>query len=248
MSPWSAISSGAAVMLMGGLVMPVVQAEPDAGTLTLFADGEALANDGFLAPRLTRDGWTLQFTSVAVTLANIVAHRTDPPYDAGSGGPLVAEGSAPLIEAPLTVELVTANETGLVEVASVVAPVGFYNALSFDLVPGANDASIVLEGRGRRGEHVVDFRLISSDRMRHRCGEYVGEVRKGLLVPGGAADLVVTFHLDHLFGRADLPADDAMNEAALGFDAFASGGEQRFSLAQRHLGHVGEGHCRVEPL
>jgi hypothetical protein len=82
----------------------------------------------------------------------------------------------------------------------------------------------------------------------HACGEYLGDMRKGFVTVGGVADLEITLHLDHLFGRADKPADDEMNPDAPGFDAFASGGRHQFSLEGVHVGHVGEGHCHDAPL
>ena len=56
----------------------------------------------------------------------------------------------------------------------------------------------------------------------------------------------MTFHLDHLFGNAELGAGDALNKGAIGFEAFAKGGKQTIALKGQHLGHAGEGHCNVQ--
>jgi len=228
----------------GSVIADVGHALAETGELTLVADGEALATEGFLPPALTKDGWELRFESILVTLANVTAHQTEPPYDAESGKPIEAVTSVMLVEGPITLDLAATG--GGVEVTTVEAPAGFYNALGWDLVPGEDGASMTLIGTATRDGETVDFRLVTSDAVRHLCGEYVGDERKGILEAGGTASLDATFHLDHLFGRADQPADGAMNTGALGFDPFAAGGEHGFALDGLHVGHVGEGHCHVE--
>jgi len=228
--------------------MASTAAVADTARLVLLADGEALATEGFLAPRLSRDGWELRFSSVRATLANVVAHQTEPPYDATSGAAIDGTVSVRLLEGPLTVDLTAVDAGGLVTVAAVDAPVGFYNALAWDLVPGADGTSLLLSGSARRADHHVEFRIHTGDAVRHRCGEFIGDARLGVLREGGSAELQVTFHLDHLFGRADKPADDGVNLQAPGFDPFSDGGDQHLSLDGLHIGHVGEGHCHVEPL
>lgn len=220
----------------------------ETGRLALFADGEDLATDGFLAPKLTRDGWEVRFESIHATLANIVAYQTEPPYDADSGAPIDGAVSVTLLEGPLTVDLVQVGDSGKVEIGETEAPAGFYNALAWDLVPGEEGASLRFTGTASRNGETVAFTLSTGDAVRHLCGEYVGDTREGFVTAGGEAGLDVTFHLDHLFGRADRPADNDMNQGALGFDRFADGGDQTFSLAGLHVGHVGEGHCHVDPL
>lgn len=214
-----------------------------AGHLTLFATGEALATSGFTAPELTRDGWMLEFTSVMATFDQITAWRTDPPFMADRAA---IAGAALPVGGPFTVDLVDADDTGRVALARVEATTGHYNALSWALVPGADGFSLVLEGVARRDGREVAFTLRTSESLTHACGEYLGETRKGFVADGGTGDLEITLHLDHIFGRADKPAGNAMNLAALGFDGFATGGVQDISLNGMHLGHVGEGHCHVE--
>ena len=220
-----------------------------AGTLTLFASGEDLATEGFADPRLTRDGWALEFSRILVTLDRITAWQTDPPFLAD--GPEIS-GVALAFPGPVTVDLVAAGAEHRVALATQDAPEGQFNALSWAMVPALEGEftgqSLVLEGVARRGAEEVAFTLVTADAIAHACGEYLGEVRKGFVTEGGAADLEITLHLDHLFGRADRPAVGEMNAKALGFDAFSGGGEQAFSLEGLHLGHVGEGHCHDRPL
>lgn len=125
---------------------------------------------------------------------------------------------------------------------------GHHSAMGRTPVPGPDGASLVLEGVARRDGQEVAFTLRSPDSVFLACGEYLGDLRKGLVSETNGADLEVTLHPDHLFGRADKPADDPMNRDAPGFDPFAPGRVQDVTLDGPHLGHVGEGHCHVIPL
>ena len=211
-----------------------------AGSLTLFASGEDLATEGFNAPKLSKDGWALEFNRITATFDQITAWQTDPPF--------MAEGSeitgvALPFDGPFTVDLVDADDADRVALATVDAPAGHFNALSWALVPGDDGFSLVFEGIARKDGQEVEFTLRSADSVAHACGEYLGDARKGFVTEGGEADLEITLHLDHLFGRADKAEDDEMNLEAIGFAPFAAGGEFDLSLEGLHLGHVGEGHC-----
>lgn len=229
-----------AMFLAFGLAGTAAQAD----SLTLFASGEDLATEGFNAPKLSKDGWALEFTRILATFDQVTAWQTDPPFMAD--GPEIV-GSAVAFPGPFTVDLVDADETDLVELASVDAPEGHYNALSWALVPAAQgDAegfSLIFEGVARRDGAEVNFALATADSVMHACGEFLGDIRKGFVAPGAPGELEITLHLDHLFGRADRDPEGAMNTEAIGFDGFASGGLHEFSLGGLHLGHVGEGHC-----
>jgi hypothetical protein len=220
------------------------------GSLAMFANGEALATEGFIAPALTRDGWELRFDRVLVTVAGITALQTDPPYDAQAGGVPDAAGTVDLdTGGPVTIDLTETGEDGRVLIGSTEAPEGHYNAVAWSVVPAAAGdwagRSMVLVGAATRDGKAVPFTLTSTDTHEYVCGEYVGDARKGFVTAGGVAELELTFHLDHVFGRADKGADDPMNQKALGFGPFASGAEQAIELAGLHIGHVGEGHCAV---
>ncbi|MCC5957274.1 MAG: hypothetical protein JJU07_14335 [Natronohydrobacter sp.] len=216
-----------------------------AGSLTLFASGEDLATEGFNAPELTKDGWSLEFTRIMASFDQITAWQTDPPFMADNAE---IAGTALAIAGPFTVDLVDADEDDRVALTRVDATPGHYNALSWALVPGADGFSLVLEGIARKDGQEVAFTLRTSESVMHFCGEYLGDARKGFVTDEAGGDLEITLHLDHLFGRADKPEDDEMNLAAPGFDAFAAGGVQDFTLDGLHLGHVGEGHCHVAAL
>jgi hypothetical protein len=238
--------------LVAAVLAPALALSPavlQADTLTLFASGEDLGTEGFTEPRLTRDGWQLTFSRIIATVDDVSAWQTDPPFMAD--GPAIA-GEELAVGGPFTVDLVDADDADRVEVATVDAPEGFFNALSWSLVPAPEGEfagfSLVFEGTATRDGQEVAFTLATRDAIAHACGEYVGDERKGFVAAGQGTDLEITLHLDHLFGRADRPADGAMNMEALGFDAFAAGGMQEFSLGGLHVGHVGEGHCHDMPL
>ena len=216
-----------------------------AGSLTLFASGEDLATEGFTAPKLTRDGWALEFSRITVTFDRITAWQTDPPFMADGAE---ISGAALPIGGPFTVDLVDADGDHRVARATVEAAPGHYNALSWALVPGTDGFSLVLDGIARKDGQEVAFTLRSADSVMHACGEYLGDARKGFVTDAAGSDLEITLHLDHLFGRADKDAADQMNLDALGFAPFAAGGVHDVTLEGLHLGHVGEGHCHVARL
>lgn len=220
------------------------------GTLSLFANGEALATEGFLAPELTRDGWELRFDHVYVTLAGVSAFQTDPPYDAEAGGAPEAAVRVPFdMAAPRTIDLTNTGADGRVFLGDVAGPEGHYNAIAWSVVPAPSGEwtghAMVLIGTAAKDGESVAFTLTNSGTQDYVCGEYVGAERKGFVAADGTADLELTFHLDHVFGRLDKGPEDAMNTGALGFDRFSGGGTQAINLDGLHIGHVGEGHCAV---
>ncbi|TVR47736.1 MAG: hypothetical protein EA386_06940 [Rhodobacteraceae bacterium] len=227
------------------LVAPAASAT----TLTLFASGEDLATEGFTEPRLTKDGWALEFSRIIAHVDQVTAWQSEPPF-MGDGPDI--EGTALEFGGPFTVDLVDADDADLVELARIDADPGFYNALSWALSPAPQGEfegfSLVFEGIARRDGDEVTFTLATRDAILHACGEYVGDTRKGFVTEDAGSELEITLHLDHLFGRADRPADSATNLEALGFDAFADGGMHEFTLGDLHVGHVGEGHCHDQTM
>lgn len=232
------------------LLLLLVPAVGQADMLKFLANGEELATEGFVAPELTGDGWTLTFRHIYVGLAEVTAYQTAPPYDAVKGGEIAAAVKTQLPGRYLVDLVEGADEGSRVLVDEMKAPAGHYNAISWKVVRSESGASsgssMIFVGTAEKDGKTVDFELVSNEEATYRCGEYVGDDRKGFLSQGGSADLEMTFHLDHIFGRADKPADDPMNLEALGFAPFAGGGKHSVSLRGLHIGHVGEGHCAVE--
>ncbi|MBD0336914.1 MAG: DUF4382 domain-containing protein, partial [Cyanobacteria bacterium Co-bin13] len=238
------------------------------GTLIVRANGEDFVREGFT----TRDGWEMEFDHVYVTLANIAAHQTDPPFDPQATKEISAQETVSVAE-PVTVDLAEGDEgADPITVAEVKAPEGRYNALSWEMVGApegpAQGYSIVMQGTATRDGQTLPFVLKLSEELAFTCGDFVGDERKGILASDDEADLEATFHFDHLFGDGEAASDDEINTGALGFDPFAALAEngrveadsqqlsERLDPAEYQqlleilpsLGHVGEGHCEETNL
>jgi hypothetical protein len=235
--------------------------ESDTGTLQVRANGEDFIRQGFV----TKDGWSVTFDHVYVTLSDLTAYQANPPYDAQEGGEIQAATQVTL-DGVHTVDLAEGDEQAEpILVGEVDAPAGRYNALAWDMVTAesgpASGAVIMLQGNAEKADEQVDFTIRLNRETSHSCGDYVGDERKGLLEAGERAEVEATFHFDHLFGDGDLPADDALNTGAVGFDLLAELAEdgtldadmtalrdalpadEYEKLETLHLAHVGEGHC-----
>lgn len=240
-----------AMSIATALLAGAVAAAPlSAGTLQVFASGEDLATDGFQAPKRTKDNWSLSFDHIFVTLAEITAYQTSPPFAPQSDASITATQEVS-VSGTHTVDLVTAaDDEARVLIAEIAAPPGHYNAISWRMAIAetglAEGTSMLFIGTATKDDQTVPFRIEVAESLRYECGEYVGDERKGFVQAGGVADLEMTFHLDHIFGREDKDADDPMNLEAPGFDPFSSGEESyTITLGDLHVGHAGEGHCRT---
>lgn len=243
------------------------QATAGKGTLQLVANGEDFVRQGFV----TRDGWQIDFEHVYVTLADVTAYQTDPPFNPEESGELKATEKVTLVQEPKTVDLAEGGaDAESITVMSAEAPAGTYNALSWKLVEAnqepAAGSSIVLEGTAKKEGRTINFVMSFDQPLEYTCGQFVGDERKGILKGTDQAELETTFHFDHIFGDADTPADDALNQDAVGFEPFAALAQdgtlkadtamleqklpsedyQKLQKAIAGLGHVGEGHCRLE--
>lgn len=220
-----------------------------AGSLQFFASGEELATDGFQAPELTRDGWAVEFRHIYVTLDGITGYRSEPPFDPHTSETVQALEQV-RVAGVRTIDLVAeADEESRVLVAESPAGPGHYNAISWRMVAAgegpAAGTSMLLIGTATQGDRNVPFQIAAADEVTYLCGEYVGDERKGFVQKGETGDLEITFHLDHIFGRADKDPDDPINIEAPGFAPFSTG-PSVIALGELHVGHAGEGHCRVQ--
>lgn len=239
------------VILIATPVMYASAATPtESGTLAFYLSGEDLATQGFTEPKLTKDGWSLGFDHIFVTVTDIVAYQTQPPFAAAPGNlpEVVHEQPLPGV---FTVDLVAAADSeDRVRLDAIDAVPGHYNALSWRVVPADSGPhagwAMVFMGTAEKEGERVPFRIESAEARRYLCGEYVGDERKGWLTAGGAADLEMTLHLDHIFGRADKAETDPLNVDALGIAPFLSTTDASPGLRGLHIGHVGEGHCLVD--
>lgn len=233
------------------------------GTLQLRANGEDFVRQGFVS----KDGWQISFDHIYVNLAEVKAYQTDPPYDAHKGGEIQGKETVTFVSMK-TVDLAAGDENAEpIIVAEIPAKAGRYNALSWKMTPGTSEPNqgypLVLIGKASKGGETINFNLKINQELAFKCGEFVGEERKGILSPGGKADLEATFHFDHLFGDGESPPDDEINTGALGFSPLAniaannqieadltslkaklnSADYEKIKGILPSLGHVGEGHC-----
>ncbi len=254
---WKKILTGISFMLL----LTGCQAS---GVLEFRANGEDFVRDGFTS----KDGWDIQFLNLYVTLDDVAAYQTDPPYSAEDGAAPVSDNVANLA-GPITLDLAEGDETAdPILVATLPdAEIGQYNAISWRMINAtegaSNGATLQMVGFAEKDGERVDFTINVEQEYEYVCGEYVGDVRKGFLDDGGTADVEMTFHFDHVFGDAGSDLGEALNVGALGFGplaAIAQDGQINADMAAlsemltaddfatlestlQTLGHVGEGHC-----
>ncbi|MFC1848070.1 DUF4382 domain-containing protein [Chloroflexota bacterium] len=221
--------------------------ESTTGTLQFYANGEDFVRQGFIS----KDGWIINFDHVYITLADINAYQTDPPYEPHSDDSINGQVTVSL-DKVYTVDLAEGGEDALPIAVDEFqgAPAGHYNAISWKMVEAVSGpavgSSLVMTGTAEKEGRVVDFTIKIDEECEYSCGEYVGDERKGMVADGNTVGLEMTFHFDHIFGDAETPLDDALNLGAVGFEPFtdtAEGGQIDINMTELHLGHVGEGHC-----
>lgn len=235
----------------------------ETGTLVIRANGEDFVREGFT----TKDGWEIAFDNVYVSLADITAAQTDPPFDPEAGSKLEAKAEAK-VEGTQVVDLAEGDASAdPILVTELEAPAGQFNALAWRMVPAESGPSegysIWMQGTATKDGETVPFTIKVNEELAFTCGDFVGDERKGILAAGDQADMEATFHFDHLFGDGGAPADDGINTGALGFDplmGLAQNGVVNVDSAALQaglseadyttfleilpsLGHVGEGHC-----
>lgn len=240
-------------------------ATDETGILKLVANGEDFVRQGFI----TKDGWQITFDNVFVTLADVIAYQTDPPYNPDSDKAIASKTKVFLLEGDKIIDLAEGdiNADPLV-ITEVKAPTGMYNALAWKVVQSDNgeseDQAILLKGKAEKEGKILEFAIAFDKELNYSCGEFVGDERKGIVKDSATAEMETTFHFDHIFGDAEAPTDDAINTDSIGFDPFipfAKDGKitvdlatlkenldpttyQTLEKAIAGLGHVGEGHCK----
>jgi hypothetical protein len=236
----------------------------ESGTITLVANGEDFVRQGFV----TKDGWQIDFDHVYVTLDEVIAYQSEPAFDPDKDQNIQANNEVTLVSEPTIVDLAAGEaDADPITVTQAKANAGLYNALAWQLVTpeeGEVNSAIVLAGTAQKDDRSIDFVLNLDQPLAYKCGEYVGDARKGFLEADAQTQLETTFHFDHIFGDAEAPADDAINTGAVGFDPMAELADnnsldvdlatleqelspenyQTLEKAIQGLGHVGEGHCK----
>jgi len=100
------------------------------GTLQFHANGEDFVRQGFVS----KDGWAITFDHVYITLADVTAYQSDPPYDPHAGDEVKAAVKVSLGET-YTVDLAEGGEDAPPILVGEVkdAAVGHYNAISWKM-------------------------------------------------------------------------------------------------------------------
>jgi len=70
------------VLSLAGIILTGCAGGGATGRLQVYANGEDFVRQGFVS----KDGWSINFDHVYITLADITAYQTEPPYDPHSGG------------------------------------------------------------------------------------------------------------------------------------------------------------------
>ena len=243
------------------------------GTLILVANGEDFVRQGFVS----KDGWQIDFDRVYVNFSDATAYSTESSFEPEKGDTkdsIDYQNKAEFFNSATTVDLAEGEaDANPVVVAEASVPTGFYNALTWKLSPADDNSpiagnTIALQGQATKDGQTVNFDLGFNQPAEYVCGEFVGEDRQGVVAADNPGQLEATFHFDHIFGDADTPASDALNQGALGFGPLAnlaSNGTlqldeaelsnqlsepeyQQLTEAISGLGHVGEGHCVVNSV
>jgi hypothetical protein len=246
------------------MLVGIVTAQEDTGTLDFVANGEDFVREGFVA----KDGWRIDFDHVFIVLDDIRAYQTNPPYDPFAGELTRAQLMVGLADTRiLDLAEGDADATPILVDNIADAPAGYYNAVAWRVVPAEEGelagVSLQMVGTASYEGETVDFTISMGESLVFQCGAFVGDERKGVLPAGAMGEVEMTFHFDHIFGDAEAPLDDSLNMGALGFAPFAelsSDGMLNVTLADLEagwsaatyamlvnvlpsLGHVGEGHC-----
>lgn len=248
---------------------PTVKTQPsDTGTLIFQANGEDFVRQGFI----TKDSWSISFDHVYITLDNVKAYQVESVFDPQKSDRPDAQVDVSL-EQPITLDLAAGDASAEpIPVGELAAPIGRYNALSWDMVDApdgdAQGYPLMMVGSATKDGETIDFSLKFSEKLSFVCGDFIGDERKGFVNSGESAAIEATFHFDHLFGDAETPAEDDINTGALGFEPLAaladngqvnvdsgdlkaqlsSGDHQTLMDLLPSLGHVGEGHCKETTL
>ncbi|MGK7900673.1 MAG: DUF4382 domain-containing protein [Hormoscilla sp.] len=223
------------------------------GRLQIRANGEDFVRQGFVS----KDGWKIGFDHLYVTLTDVVATQSNP-------------DASVILDTVQTVDLAAGDENAdpILVHEFTQAPAGHYNGLSWKMVEATSGPAkgyvLVMEGTAIKDSQIIQFAIAIDREYALSCGEFVGEERKGILSPGGTAEVEATFHFDHIFGDGDAPPEEDINTGALGFAplaALANNGKLEVNMATlkqslspqdyqklektlASLGHVGEGHCQ----
>ena len=108
------------------------------GKLQFHANGEDFVRQGFVS----KDGWSITFDHVYITLSDITAYQTEPSYDSSLGSDIKAKSTVAL-DGAYTIDLAEGGEDAppllVAEVSDV--PVGHYNAIAWKMAKATSGPS-----------------------------------------------------------------------------------------------------------
>ena len=249
---------------------PKTIAATDTGNLTLVANGEDFVRQGFIS----KDGWQIDFDHLYVNVGEAIAYSTESAFEPQKNDTkedIKYQNKVELLTEAQVADLAEgAEDAEPIAVAEANVPVGFYNALAWSVDTADSNSTmagntIMLIGRATKDGQTVDFDLGFNQPTEYVCGEFIGDSRQGIVSADAPGMTEMTFHFDHIFGDADTPPEDALNQDALGFEPIAQLASnntvklnesdlaeqlapedyQQLTNAITGLGHVGEGHCVV---
>ena len=133
-------------VILASLLIPVIGCSTDTptdknqaadtGTLTFQANGEDFVRQGFTS----KDGWSISFDHVYITLDNVKAYQAEPAFDPQKSDRPEAQVEAAL-DQPITLDLAAGDASAApVQVGTLTAPIGRYNPLSWDMVDASTAA------------------------------------------------------------------------------------------------------------
>ncbi|MEM7335290.1 MAG: DUF4382 domain-containing protein, partial [Chloroflexota bacterium] len=167
----------------------LVACAPQTGSLEVRANGEDFVRQGFVS----KDGWAISFDNVIISLANVTAYQTDPPYQSITGE--TPEGESISLAQVHQIDLAEGDENAEpILVESVEANVGQFNAIGWDMVSGDNGSTVQMIGTAVKDNATISFNILIEDTYSYVCGEYVGDERKGFVSEGEAGEIEMTFH------------------------------------------------------
>jgi len=162
----------------------------ETGTLAFVANGEDFVREGMSS----KESWNISFDHAYITLADIKAYQTDPPYDTGQGWDFEYKEMVELA-GKFTVDLASPDADPAPVRQADNVPAGHYNAISWTMARADSGPSegyaLLIVGTGEKDGEIINFSLGFEQEVAYLGGDYIGDVRKGILNPGGSAEIEV---------------------------------------------------------
>jgi len=215
-----------ALLLVAGLIAGCNQEPTAPGTLQFYSNG----GDQIFVGMVSKDGWKMVFNHFYVSMNQITAYQTDPPYDPIYAADIIRYETSITLDGIHTADIAQGGGRRLVETVPD-APAGLYNAVSWMMAPGSEGPSagysVVMIGQAAKGNELINFTFKLDLKGGYQCGEYFvagrdATDRLGQLDSGATADVEMTYAVEYIFGDGSQPVSGILNRMALGFDPLAA--------------------------